>query len=111
MGLDALDSPLPFSTTSGTICSSASSRLVAGGLAGTTKREVPPLLAPGGMAATLGLEERDLGTFRGVGGGVRGGVVPLPLARDSPIAFTSSRTDTPCSSCGRSPRTTKLQQP
>lgn len=32
--------------------------------------------------------------------GVSGGVIPLPLALDSPIAFTNSLTDTPDSSAG-----------
>lgn len=30
--------------------------------------------------------------------GVSGGVIPLPLARDSPIAFTKSFTETPLNS-------------
>jgi hypothetical protein len=33
--------------------------------------------------------------------GVPGGVTPLPLARDSPIALTNSFTDTPISSGGK----------
>ena len=40
--------------------------------------------------------ERDL---RGVPG-VLGGVTPFPLAREAPITFTSSFTETPCSSGG-----------
>ena len=34
--------------------------------------------------------------------GVPGGVAPLPLALLAPITFTSSFTETPCSSGGRS---------
>lgn len=52
------------------------------------------------IPVALGLEERE--SRFGVAGGVRGGVAPFPLARDSPIALTSSFTDTPCSSGGTS---------
>lgn len=41
--------------------------------------------------------------------GVSGGVTPFPLARDSPIAFTSSLTDTPDSSAGISLQTTQIR--
>lgn len=67
--------------------------------------EVPEHVAttegPEGPTPTaLGLDERD--KRLGVAGGVRGGVAPLPLALDSPMAFTRSFTDTPCSSGGTS---------
>lgn len=52
----------------------------------------PPTPAPPTPPAR-GLEERD--KRLGVAGGVRGGVAPLPLARDSPMAFTRSLTETP----------------
>lgn len=54
----------------------------------------------GPTPTALGLDERD--KRLGVAGGVLGGVAPLPLALDSPIAFTRSFTDTPCSSGGTS---------
>lgn len=67
--------------------------------------EVPEPVAttegPEGPTPTaLGLDDRD--KRLGVAGGVRGGVAPLPLALDSPMAFTRSFTDTPCSSGGTS---------
>ena len=42
-------------------------------------------------AAGAGLQDLD---FRGVPG-VPGGVTPFPFARDAPITFTSSLTETP----------------
>ena len=45
-----------------------------------------------------GLDDRE--SLLGVAGGVFGGVAPFPLALDSPIALTSSFTDTPCNSGG-----------
>ena len=58
------------------------------------------LIVPSLPTVALGLD--DLDKRLGVAGGVRGGVAPLPFARDSPIALTNSFTDTPWSSGGTS---------
>lgn len=62
--------------------------------------EMMVLLPDAPTPTARGLEERD--SRLGVAGGVRGGVAPLPLARDSPMALTRSLTDTPWSSGGTS---------
>ncbi|MPC77648.1 hypothetical protein E2C01_072107 [Portunus trituberculatus] len=62
--------------------------------------EMMVLLPDAPTPTARGLEERD--NRLGVAGGVRGGVAPLPLARDSPMALTRSLTDTPCNSGGTS---------
>lgn len=62
--------------------------------------EIMVLLPDAPTPPARGLEERE--SRFGVAGGVRGGVAPFPLARDSPMALTRSLTDTPCSSGGTS---------